>query len=244
MNLAAYLFVSVMIVMSKMKPLEHALRAYRAEKALEWELPRYCIFGDSVIQGIVSARPRSMRALYELKGMGTERCAKYGEDILGLVRLNATSRRVTVKGGGRDEKLVLAKPRGGDSVYVLELAEGRVYVGKSGDVPRRVGQHMGGGGSAFTKVFPPTGRFLPRLGNVSGGSDAAERDETLRYMFRRGVDKVRGWRYTQVELPAAELEDAERNIRELFDLCRRCGHGGHFVGRCKRAFDRLGRALV
>ena len=38
---------------------------------------------------------------------------------------------------------------------------------------------MTGTGSAFTKAFPPTGNLLPRLGNVRGNGDAAERDETL-----------------------------------------------------------------
>lgn len=131
----------------------------------------------------------------------------------------------------------------GDDVYVLELAGGRVYVGKSGNVGRRVGQHLSGGGSAFTKAFPPTGNLLPRLGNVRGNGDAAERDETLRYMFMRGARNVRGWRYTCVELSDEMLEDAERNIRELFDLCRRCGGGNHFMTACRFEFDRLGRRI-
>lgn len=132
---------------------------------------------------------------------------------------------------------------GGDEVYVLELANGRVYVGKSGNVGRRIGQHLSGGGSAFTKAFPPTGNLLPRLGNVRGDGDAAERDETLRYMFMRGIRNVRGWRYTCVELSDEMFEDAERNIRELFDLCRRCGGGNHFMTSCRFEFDRLGRRI-
>jgi hypothetical protein len=70
-----------------------------------------------------------------------------------------------------------------------------------------------------------------------------ERDETLRYMFLRGIDKVRGWRYTQVVLSPEDFQDAEANIRELFGLCRRCGNGNHFMGRCKYEFDRLGRRI-
>jgi len=137
-----------------------------------------------------------------------------------------------------------ARPGGAeDDVYVLELAAGRVYVGKSCDVGRRVGQHLAGGGSAFTKAFPPTGHILQRLGNVRGNGDAAERDETLRYMFLRGIRNVRGWRYTCVELSDEMFEDAERNIRELFDLCRRCGGANHFMGSCRFEFDRLGRRI-
>jgi hypothetical protein len=96
-------------------------------------------------------------------------------------------------------------------------------------------------GSAFTKAFPPTGVLLPRLGCVTGALEAAERDETLRYMFLRGIQLVRGWKYSRVYMTEQEIQDAEENIRELHDLCRRCGHPGHFVTQCKATFDRLGR---
>jgi predicted GIY-YIG superfamily endonuclease len=131
-----------------------------------------------------------------------------------------------------------------DQIYILELSQGRVYVGKTSDLRRRVSQHLSARGSAFTQSFPPTGTLLPRLGRVSGSAEAAERDETLRYMFQRGISMVRGWKYTRLNMTESEERDAEENIRELFDLCRRCGHPGHFVGQCKSKLDRLGRPLL
>lgn len=127
-----------------------------------------------------------------------------------------------------------------DDIYILELTQGRVYVGRTSDIHRRLTQHMSGQGSAFTRAFPPTGTLLPRLGRVTGSAEAAERDETLRYMFLRGIPLVRGWKYTKVRMAAEEQQEAEANIRELFDLCRRCGDPGHFVTQCKASFDRLG----
>jgi predicted GIY-YIG superfamily endonuclease len=126
-------------------------------------------------------------------------------------------------------------------VYILELEEGRVYVGSSRNLDRRIDQHKGGFGSAFTKVYRPTGVRLPRLGNISGDGDAAERDETLRYMYQRGIPFVRGWKFTQVAMPPEEFEEAEANIRELFELCRKCGYKGHFITQCKATFDRWGK---
>ena len=131
-------------------------------------------------------------------------------------------------------------PVKGSSVYILELENNRVYVGTSKDVSNRLKQHSAGSGSAFTRAFKPTGRQLPRLGNVSGDGDAAERDETLRYMMLRGIPAVRGWKYSRVDMPEAEFDDAEANIRELYDLCRRCGFPGHFVSNCRMAADRWG----
>ena len=130
-----------------------------------------------------------------------------------------------------------------EDVYILELKHNKVYVGKSHNTTRRMLQHKTGVGSAWTKAHSPTGISLPRLGNVQGSGDASERDETLRYMHLRGVDNVRGWRYTRVVLTEEERRDAEQNIRELFDLCRRCGKAGHFLSKCKCSTDRFGRPI-
>jgi predicted GIY-YIG superfamily endonuclease len=130
-----------------------------------------------------------------------------------------------------------------DVVYILELMHGRVYVGRTKNLQRRLAEHRSGKGSAFTKAYRPTGVMLPRLGRVSGSGEAAERDETLRYMYLRGADSVRGWKYTRVELSRADAADAEANIRELFDLCRRCGHPGHFMSHCRNNYDRAGEAV-
>lgn len=134
-----------------------------------------------------------------------------------------------------------APPQRKTSVYILELQDGRVYVGSSADIDRRVAQHAAGQGSAYTRAYRPTGVLLPRLGNVSGDGDAAERDETLRYMFQRGIPFVRGWKFTQVAMPPEEFDEAEANIRELYDLCRRCGFKGHFICQCRATYDRWGK---
>jgi hypothetical protein len=126
---------------------------------------------------------------------------------------------------------------------VLELEGGRVYVGSSKNVQRRLSQHAAGSGSAYTRLYRPTGVQLPRLGNVEGDGDAAERDETLRYMMLRGVPFVRGWKFVRVDMPPEEYDEAEANIRELFNLCRKCGYEGHFCTYCRATFDRLGRPV-
>ena len=126
-------------------------------------------------------------------------------------------------------------------VYVLELRGGFVYVGKtSRSVRERLSEHMSKSprflpGAAFTKLHPPTGRLLPRLGNLEGDGDGPERDETLRQMHSRGAQCVRGWKYVRPgPLSTQELAEIEGNIREVFDLCRRCGQAGHFTMQCGR----------
>jgi len=243
-----------MTVMSSV--LLSSLREYRQMRALTEQTPIYCVFGDTVMRAISQAPPASLASLQSIRGMTDEKCAKYGSDILSIVqscrgtffsRNNPVTPSVVLKHYHREKKhssrpLARPRPPPGEGIYVLELAQGRVYVGRTSDMKRRVGQHMTGKGSAFSQAFPPTGVLLPRLGQVRGSDEAAERDETLRYMFLRGIPLVRGWKYTRVCMSEHESQDAEENIRELFDLCRRCGHPGHFITQCKANFDRNGRA--
>jgi predicted GIY-YIG superfamily endonuclease len=94
------------------------------------------------------------------------------------------------------------------TVYILELENGRAYVGRSCDVERSVREHMNGNGIAFLSAFKPTGRLLPRLGNVSGRGEAAIRDETIRYMRLLGIARVRGWKYTRLTMSNEEFKEA------------------------------------
>lgn len=121
---------------------------------------------------------------------------------------------------------------------------GYVYVGKSTDVSKRLKQHMDGIGAVFTKRYKPTGILLPRLGTLEGQGDGPERDETLRQMDKLGATKVRGWKYTSKTLSLGDKRDIECNIRELKDLCRRCGRAGHFVRFCKFKTDRHGSKIA
>ncbi len=265
------------VFLFSMSLLNH-LKDFRQARSAAEKIPLYCVFGDTVMRSISQSRPHSLSDLQVIRGFSGDKCDKYGNDILKIVRQSSVCEPVDSSVGsviprvilryGRSGKSSLFRKRravpqtfrvreparpapsalgisgvaaGKEGIYILELAQGRVYVGHSSDTRRRMHQHLAGQGSAFTKAFPPTGVILPRLGCVSGSAEAAERDETLRYMFLRGIQFVRGWKYTRVEMPKDEVDDAEENIRELFDLCRRCGHPGHFISQCKANFDRLGR---
>lgn len=272
LGLSSFLFVYSMSLLGHLKE-------FRQTRSLVEKVPLYCVFGDTVMKSISQTRPVSLQALQSIRGFSDEKCVKYGQDIIQIVKKSSSNSSagdssvggvipsVVMRYGRSGKSSLLRKrrsaapnvkpfdvsrvnaslhrtpgiPAGKEGVYILELAQGRVYVGHSSDMRRRMHQHLSGQGSAFTKAFPPTGVALPRLGCVTGSAEAAERDETLRYMFLRGIQFVRGWKYTRVEMPDEEVQDAEENIRELFDLCRRCGHPGHFITHCKANFDRLGR---
>ena len=123
-------------------------------------------------------------------------------------------------------------------VYVLGDEKGRMYVGKSQDVERRVEQHLAGEGTQFL-----TGGKVRRLEVGETGSEldleSWERNETLARMYKHGVGNVRGWMFTSARLSAEQEEQAFGQICEKYDLCRKCGRNTHFAIKCfarSRAF--------
>ena len=105
-------------------------------------------------------------------------------------------------------------------VYVLELENNCIYVGKSNqNVEARVKEHFNSGGSAFTKRFKPI-RQLEPLTQPSIDLESTERAETLEQMWVNGIKNVRGWQYTKLFLSEFEYESIFRQMCERKDLCR------------------------
>jgi two-component system chemotaxis response regulator CheB len=138
-------------------------------------------FGVQIIKDhggrvIAQDRPTTEQALREIRGLTDDKCARYGEDILALVRAArpdepppaAKPPAVVMRAGkwprrrsfpsrpaldisqaiSTASRRVPGVPAGKEGIYILELAQGRVYVGHSGDVRRRIQQHMAGQGIA------------------------------------------------------------------------------------------------
>jgi ATP-dependent DNA helicase RecQ len=58
------------------------LRSLRLELARKSHWPAYCVLQDSTLLEIARTRPRTMRELLEIKGMGPKRAERYGEELL------------------------------------------------------------------------------------------------------------------------------------------------------------------
>ena len=89
--------------MTLLMTLINVLKAYRASQAEAQGLPRYCIFGDAVINELAKAQPVSMHSLVSIKGMGPERCSKYGQDIIAMVQQNIRQPIVVMKHSGSEQ---------------------------------------------------------------------------------------------------------------------------------------------
>lgn len=115
-------------------------------------------------------------------------------------------------------------------LYVLQLTNGKYYVGKTNDVIKRFEQHKTGSGSAWTKLYQPI--LLLEAKPIASAHD--ENNITKDYMKKYGINNVRGGSYAQVKLPDDINSVLEREFRGNEDLCMNCGLAGHFSNKCPK----------
>jgi ATP-dependent DNA helicase RecQ len=58
------------------------LRTLRLELARKHQWPAYCVLQDATLLEIARSRPKSMRELLEIKGMGPKRAERFGKELL------------------------------------------------------------------------------------------------------------------------------------------------------------------
>jgi ATP-dependent DNA helicase RecQ len=73
-------------VLPEALPLFRALRDLRARLAKEQNVPAYVIFHDSTLREIAERRPASLPELGRIAGIGGAKLARYGEEVLEVVR--------------------------------------------------------------------------------------------------------------------------------------------------------------
>jgi ATP-dependent DNA helicase RecQ len=61
------------------------LRTWRLEKARAQEVPAFVIFHDATLRRIAALRPANLDELASIKGIGSSKLAKYGQEVLSIV---------------------------------------------------------------------------------------------------------------------------------------------------------------
>ena len=112
-------------------------------------------------------------------------------------------------------------------LYVLSLSNGKYYIGKSQQFEVRLGQHIGGGGSSWTKKYKPK-----KVVETIEGDDGDEDKMTLRYMKKYGIDNVRGGSFCRITLSVSDRETLEKMLNTIRDMCYHCNKEGHFSSKC------------
>lgn len=113
-------------------------------------------------------------------------------------------------------------------VYVLQLTNGKYYVGKTYHPLRRIQEHKDGQGSLWTRKYKPL-----ELVELKPNCDDYDEDKTLKqYMSQYGIDNVRGGSYIQFEIKENERAFIRREIQGSENKCFQCGEQGHFAKDC------------
>ncbi|HEY1753398.1 MAG TPA: DNA helicase RecQ [Caulobacteraceae bacterium] len=68
-------------------PLFEALRAWRRDEARRQAVPPYVIFADTTLAALARERPATLDAVGRISGVGQVKLARYGEAVLGVLRV-------------------------------------------------------------------------------------------------------------------------------------------------------------
>lgn len=66
--------------------LTQLLKKYRLEKSVEYNIPSFCVFHNGVIVSLVKYLPTTEENLIKIRGIGKDKCEKYGKEILTIIR--------------------------------------------------------------------------------------------------------------------------------------------------------------
>lgn len=87
------------------------------------------------------------------------------------------------------------------NLYVLQLQNGKYYVGTTHNVKKRYEMHKNGNGAEWTKCYPPVKILYQKQFAFCDPRKALheEDEKTVELMFKYGKDNVRGGKYVAVE---------------------------------------------
>jgi len=113
-------------------------------------------------------------------------------------------------------------------IYVLELQQGKYYVGKTNDLSKRMNDHIAGIGAQWTKTYS-----FVSLAFAKTMTHQFEEDNIVKeWMIKKGIDNVRGGSYCQAILSDEQKALLTRELYGAQDLCQGCGKSGHMIKQC------------
>ncbi len=115
-------------------------------------------------------------------------------------------------------------------IYILQLEEGKFYVGKTKNPDFRLEKHFSSSGSVWTKKYKPISvlEIIPNCDNYD------EDKNTIKYMEKYGINNVRGGSFCEIKLSDNNIITLNQMIKGVTDKCYICGKADHFANDCKK----------
>jgi len=143
-----------------------------------------------------------------------------------------------------------------NTVYTLQLENGKYYVGNTNDLNGRLKEHRNGNGSEWTRLHKVIKVYSSKQVPISQ-SLAEETKQTSEMMLKFGPNNVRGAEYTSIRtfsereietnitstighhlnLDFNQVKNKLRNINTDIN-CFKCGQTGHYANQCSYKISR------
>lgn len=114
-------------------------------------------------------------------------------------------------------------------IYVLQLQQGKFYIGKTTNPNVRIDSHFKMTGSEWTKIYKPV-----RVVEVIPNCDDYDEDKyTKMYMDKYGIENVRGGSYVSIILDPTVVKQLLKASYSTNNKCFNCGRYGHYANNCQ-----------
>jgi len=118
-------------------------------------------------------------------------------------------------------------------IYVLKLSNDKYYIGKSDNIENRLSDHFIKKCSAWTALYKPIS-----IEKIIVNANPFDEDRYVKeYMYKYGIDKVRGGSYISVVLDNIQIYNLQREIWNATNCCFNCGDSNHYIKNCKEYID-------
>jgi len=114
-------------------------------------------------------------------------------------------------------------------IYILQLEQGKYYIGKTNNPQFRIESHFNFNGSAWTTKYKPI-----KIIKIIPNCDDYDEDKYTRiYMDKYGIQNVRGGSFVQIELDTSTITHLQQMSNGTNNKCFICSKEGHFAKDCE-----------
>jgi hypothetical protein len=114
-------------------------------------------------------------------------------------------------------------------IYVLQLEQGKYYIGKTNNPQFRLESHFNSNGSEWTKLYKPI-----KVIAINPNCDDYDEDKiTRQYMDKYGINNVRGGSFVSVKLEKSTIDLLKQMSNGTNNKCFICGKRDHFAKNCQ-----------